>query len=242
LDGEGDVAHILLIEDDTEVVQFTRSLLDQEGYNLEIATDGESGLAAYMRRRPDLILLDVFVPRLDGLRFAREIRQRFPSDHVPVVVWTGAYEPERMGDLVRTPHVLPKPVDSAELLEVVRRALNQDDVSKRKLLRVLCVSESVPRLRALVRELRTGFDVHTASRWEEVPALLDVHVYEGLVVDVSGAEGVAVLQAAAARHRDIGRIALGGDPELETSGAVDAVLPLDHAEGALADRLHAILG
>jgi DNA-binding response OmpR family regulator len=241
------MSHILLIEDDHEVVDFTRTLLEKHGYRIEAVHDGEAGLAAYMTERPSLILLDVFVPRLDGLRFAREIRRRFPADHVPVVVWTGAYEPERIGDLVETPHVLRKPSDSDELLEVVRRALNQDAEHKRRQLRVLCVSTSMPRLRGLVRELRDGFDVHTATRGEEALALLEVRPYEGLVVDLADEDGLAVLRKVAAEQKHVGRVALlapgaADDPALLGPGAADAVLPFEHAPGTLADRLHAILG
>ena len=42
-------------------------------------------------------LLDVFVPRIDGLRFARSVQTQFPLDRIPIVVWTGAYEPESIG-------------------------------------------------------------------------------------------------------------------------------------------------
>jgi CheY-like chemotaxis protein len=250
------MTYILLLEDDLEVVASTRSLLEKKGYQVQAVHDGEAGLAAYMTQRPSLILLDVFVPRLDGLRFARELRRRFPGDHVPLVVWTGAYEPDRIGDLVETPHVLPKPVSADELLEVVQRALNEDAAGKRTQLRVLCVSQSVPTLRNLVRELREGFDVHTASRWEEALALLDVRPYEAVIVDVAGGgadelDGAAVLRRVAAAHRQLGRVALVGAAdagaqalgrELTESGAADAVLPIVHAPGQLADRLHSILG
>jgi DNA-binding response OmpR family regulator len=242
------VAHILLIEDDDEVVAFTRTILAKHSYGLDVAQDGEAALAAYMTRRPDLILLDVFVPRLDGLRFAREIRSRFPSDNTPIVVWTGAYEPEKMGDLVDTPHVLPKPVSSEELLEVVRRALHAETPSKA--LRVLAVARGAAILRALVRELREEFDVNTADRWEEVLALLDIRAYEAVVVDLGSTpeDGAAVLRSAAARDKQVARIALLGPGQealgktLIDSGAAEAVLPPDRAPGALGARLHAILG
>ena len=157
-----------MVEDDEDVVEFSRALLEKHNYSFEVATDGEAALVAYMTRRPDLLLLDVFVPRLDGLRFAREIQTRYPNDHIPIVVWTGAYEPDKIGDLLETPHVLPKPVGSDELLEVVRRALHAD--MRPKALRVLAVSGSTHAVRELVRELREDFDVHTATRWEEALA------------------------------------------------------------------------
>ncbi|HEX6839438.1 MAG TPA: response regulator, partial [Polyangia bacterium] len=120
------MAHILLVEDDAEVVGYARNVLENKGFTVEVAGDGEAALVAYMTRRPDLILLDVFVPRIDGVRFARQLQEKFPLDRVPIVVWTGAYEPESIGDLLDTPHVLHKPAASEELLEVVGRALGQE--------------------------------------------------------------------------------------------------------------------
>ena len=179
------MAHILLVEDDAEVVGYARNLLENKGYTLDVAGDGEVAMVAYMTRRPDLILLDVFVPRIDGLRFARVLRERYPLDRVPIVVWTGAYEPESIGDLLDTPHVLHKPAASDELIEVVQRALGQE--TKERALRVLVVSEKVAALRALVEELRAEFDVSTASRWDEALALVDVRPYEAVVVDMAEA-------------------------------------------------------
>jgi CheY-like chemotaxis protein len=242
------MAHILLVEDDADVVTFARGLLESHGLTVDVANDGEAAMVAYMTRKPDVILLDVFVPRIDGLRFARQVQTNFPLDRTPIVVWTGAYEPESIGDLLDTPHVLHKPVAGEELLEVVRRALG--DETKSRALRVLVVSQSNASLRGLVGELRAEFDVHTASRWEEVLALLEVRPYEAVIVDVAGEarEGAAVLRHIAATHRQIGRVALIAPAqaalgrELESLGAAEAVLPLEHSAGALADRLHAILG
>jgi CheY-like chemotaxis protein len=244
------MAHILLVEDDAEVVEMTRHLLTRDGHVIEVAGDGETAMVAYMTRRPDLILLDVFMPRIDGLRFAREVQSRFPGDRTPIVVWTGAYEPESIGDLLATPHVLRKPTESAELIEVVKRALGNE--TKPRALRVLAVSAETSTLRFLVNELRAEFDVHTASRWEEALALIDVRAYEAVVVDVAPAsgerDGVGVLRAAHARHSDMARIALVTPEQqavarsLSDSGAAEAVLTRPWADGALGGQLHAILG
>ncbi|MDB4968376.1 MAG: DNA-binding response regulator [Myxococcales bacterium] len=246
------MAHILLVEDDADVVTYARVLLESHSHTVEVAGDGEAAMVAYMTRRPDVILLDVFVPRIDGLRFALKVRETFPLDRTPVVVWTGAYEPESIGDLLDTPHVLHKPAASEELLEVVRRALG--DETKSRALRVLVVSESPAALRGIVGELRADFDVHTASRWDEALALIDVRPYEAVVVDVATGEdnderdGVGILRAVHARYRDMARVALiayeqenlGHD--LATSGAAEVVMKRPWPDGALSEKLHAIVG
>ena len=246
------MAHILLVEDDAEVVGYARNVLEAKGFTVEVAGDGEAGLVAYMTRRPDLILLDVFVPRIDGVRFARQLQEKFPGDRVPIVVWTGAYEPESIGDLLATPHVLRKPAASDELVEVVQRALGEE--TKARALRVLVVSSSLATLRALVDELRAEFDVHPASRWDEALVLVEVRPFEAVVVDVSpdGArderDGVGILRALHARHRDTARVAviapeqheLGSD--LKESGTAEVVLTRPWDKGALPQELHAIVG
>jgi CheY-like chemotaxis protein len=246
------MAHILLVEDDAEVVGYARNVLEGKGFTVEAAGDGEAALVAYMTRRPDLILLDVFVPRIDGIRFARQLHEKYPGDRVPIVVWTGAYEPESIGDLLDTPHVLHKPVASDELVEVVHRALGQE--TKPRALRVLVISEKLATLRSLVEELRAEFDVHPASRWDEALLLVEVRPYEAVVVDVSpdGArderDGVGILRAVHARHRDTARVAVVA-PEQETlaralkeSGTAEVVLTRPWAKGALPNELHAIVG
>ena len=248
------MAHILLVEDDAEVVGYARNVLENKGFTVEVAGDGEAALVAYMTRRPDLILLDIFVPRIDGIRFARQLAERYPGDRVPIVVWTGAYEPESIGDLLETPHVLHKPAASEDLVEVVQRALGQE--TKQRALRVLVVAEKVATLRALVEELRAEFDVHPASRWDEALLLVEVRPFEAVVVDMSSTEvdsreerdGIGILRALHARHRDTARVAVIAPEQavlgraLEDTGTAEVVLTRPWDKGALPNELHAIVG
>jgi CheY-like chemotaxis protein len=248
------MAHILLVEDDAEVVGYARHVLENKGFTLDVAGDGEAALVAYMTRRPDLILLDVFVPRIDGIRFARSLQEQFPGDRVPIVVWTGAYEPESIGDLLDTPHVLRKPAASEELVEVVQRALGQE--TRARGLRVLVVAEKVATLRALVEELRAEFDVHAASHWDEALLLVEVRPFEAVVVDVSSTgagsreerDGTGILRAVHARYRDTARVAVIAPGQLllgrtlKDSGTAEVVLTRPWDKDALSNELHAIVG
>src|SRR5439155_53109 len=123
-----------------------RRLLAQLGDGeLLVEPEGAFGLGAIEAREPQL-RVGLAVALLGGLE--RSVRTQFPLDRIPIVVWTGAYEPESIGDLLDTPHVLHKPAASDELLEVVRRALG--DETKSRALRVLVVSQSTPSLRGIV--------------------------------------------------------------------------------------------
>jgi CheY-like chemotaxis protein len=241
------VAHILLIEDDDEVVAFARSLLHKGGFTVDVAGDGDRALAAYMTKRPDAILLDVFVPRLDGLRFARRIAERFPADRVPIVVWTGAADPDSMGDLIETPHVLAKPVGGDELMEVLRRALHQR--TRRSAPVVLLAGRRAATLRSLVRELRDQLDVQTALAPDEALRLMRELRPQAVLVDLGGdeREGGELLRDLQARFPKVPRLALVSDAQapyaesLVASGAATGLHRTAAPRALLRDRLRAIM-
>lgn len=76
---------ILIVEDEKDLVKILRYNLEKEGYRTVAAADGESGLAAFRREKPGLILLDVMLPRLDGFEFCKTVRQESPT---PILMLT----------------------------------------------------------------------------------------------------------------------------------------------------------
>jgi DNA-binding response OmpR family regulator len=76
---------ILLVEDDATIREMTRLSLERDGFRVETAEDGPSGLAAFLAQPPDMVLLDVMLPGLDGVSVCRAIRE---SSVVPVVMLT----------------------------------------------------------------------------------------------------------------------------------------------------------
>src|SRR5689334_14773408 len=76
---------VLVIDDEREIATIARDYLTRAGYEVTIAADGRSGLEAARRLRPDLIVLDLGLPRLDGLEVARALRQ---TSDVPIVMLT----------------------------------------------------------------------------------------------------------------------------------------------------------
>src|SRR5215211_5993086 len=76
---------LLLVEDDPEVRSVLRLALEDEGYDVEEAGDGRSGLERFERAQPDLVLLDLRLPDLRGLDLCREMRQ---SSIVPIIIVT----------------------------------------------------------------------------------------------------------------------------------------------------------
>jgi DNA-binding response OmpR family regulator len=76
---------VLLVEDDATIREMTRLSLERDGFRVETAGDGHAGLAAFLAAPPDLVLLDVMLPGLDGVSVCRTIRE---SSVVPVVMLT----------------------------------------------------------------------------------------------------------------------------------------------------------
>lgn len=91
------VNRILIIEDNLLAATVYRSTLARAGYQVEVAADGEAGLAAVARSVPDLIVLDMMLPKLDGIEVLRHIRAEHPS--LPVIVTSNAYTSERVDAL-----------------------------------------------------------------------------------------------------------------------------------------------
>jgi len=80
---------ILIVEDDQFLREFYQELLQEEGYTVEVAAEGETGLAKISQGGHDLILLDIMLPKKDGLEILRELRVKPPQGiNGPIVVLT----------------------------------------------------------------------------------------------------------------------------------------------------------
>lgn len=80
---------VLIVEDEARLAQVMSDYLRQAGYQTEIRGDGEAGLAAARELKPDLILLDLMLPKLDGLAVCREVRK---SSQIPIIMVTAKVE------------------------------------------------------------------------------------------------------------------------------------------------------
>jgi two-component system response regulator MprA len=127
---------ILLVEDRAEVLEVVRRTLVSNGYAVETATDGEEGLHKALDLQPDLLILDVGLPRLDGIALARELRNRSFSAPVLMLTAHDTVSDTVLGLDAGADDYLPKPFDYHELLArvkaLLRRAtLRADDVTMR---------------------------------------------------------------------------------------------------------------
>jgi len=114
---------VLIIEDDPVVIQSTSLVLQTVGCTVESALGGQEGLARAAELKPDLILLDIMMPDLDGWQVLQRLKGSEETQEVPVVIFT-AYEVARgrEGLLERGAiGLVQKPFEPEELIDIVRR-------------------------------------------------------------------------------------------------------------------------
>ena len=120
---EGIPLRALVVDDSAVIRDLIAVNLQLEGLEVATAEDGESALEAVARRRPDVITLDVMMPRLNGFDTVARLRDNPATADIPVVVVTGraqAADVDRGRDLGVDAY-LTKPFEPAELVEVVTR-------------------------------------------------------------------------------------------------------------------------
>ncbi len=108
------IRRILLVDDNIDAARSTEILLRRAGYAVELARDGEEALEKAFRLRPNLVILDVGLPRVDGYAVARELRRQ---TNIPLVALS-AYAPEESTSLLFDAYLV-KPVEPDELVQVL---------------------------------------------------------------------------------------------------------------------------
>jgi putative two-component system response regulator len=118
----GRLGAVLVVDDDPSVRSYFRRLLGARGYAIDEAADGRSALEAIAARPPDLVLLDVNLPEVNGFDVCRQVRQDAATRLTPIIMVTGLdAKPQRIEGLdAGADDFLTKPVDAQELLARVR--------------------------------------------------------------------------------------------------------------------------
>jgi CheY-like chemotaxis protein len=116
---------VLVVDDEADVRTFITAVLRKRGYATVTASDGREALTVVERERPDLIILDLAMPKQSGTDFFRKLSKDTGLSHIPVIVVSGLAGRHLA---VRRPFaVFDKPIDPDEFGEAVDRALGADE-------------------------------------------------------------------------------------------------------------------
>ena len=120
-----DKHRILFIEDEPSIITTASRRLELSGFEVVVAEDGQDGLAKARTIQPDLIILDVRIPKLDGLEVCRQLKGDPRYRHIPIVIWTvQANQKERiLADQYGADAYILKPSDSKELVRRIQALL-----------------------------------------------------------------------------------------------------------------------
>ena len=118
--------YVLIVDDDPDLVETVSMMLEAKGYEVGKAYDGVEGEEAIKQRRPDLLVLDVMMPRKDGYKLCAELKANSATRDIPIILLTAVGEAvtttsytHAQGMSTEAEEYIPKPVDSKTLVEAV---------------------------------------------------------------------------------------------------------------------------
>jgi len=149
--------HILVVDDDKNSRLFLTALLEEAGYTVTAAIDGEDALEKMDRSHVDLVVLDIMMPKMDGYEFTRVIRE---SDaNLPILMVSAKQLPadKHKGFAVGTDDYITKPIDDEEMLYRIKALLRRAKIATER--------------RITVGEVVLDYDSFTVSKGDQVQEL-----------------------------------------------------------------------
>ncbi|HEX8597718.1 MAG TPA: response regulator transcription factor [Chloroflexia bacterium] len=123
------MTRVLVVDDEVDIRQVLVYVLADEGYEVDEAPNGEAALELIERQHPDVIILDMKMPGIDGWEFAKRYRELY-GNRAPILVLTAAQDAARRGDDISAESYVPKPFDIDVLLERVSTLVRTVDTGK----------------------------------------------------------------------------------------------------------------
>jgi len=92
---------VLIVEDEPAMVKIVSNRLEHDGIKVIYANDGEAGLSAALANHPDLILLDILMPKMHGMELLRKLRAEQWGKQIPVIILTNLSDPEKETEAIK---------------------------------------------------------------------------------------------------------------------------------------------
>ena len=118
---------ILVVDDEVDLVKTIQFSLEVEGYTVLVSNDGEDALSQARKESPDLILLDIMLPKLDGYKVCRLLKFDERYKHIPILMMTAKTQEKDkvLGMETGADEYITKPFDMDELMEKIKEYLKQ---------------------------------------------------------------------------------------------------------------------
>ncbi len=163
---KGMPAKVVIVEDNPVTVRSLTKTIDWEGRGCTIAgtaTDGEAGKALILRVRPDILLLDIRMPRMDGLQMLEEVRAAVPECKVIIITGYDRFQYASRAIKLSVFDYILKPIRNAEVEEVIDRALADMKSREEQVLAMHCAKQVAAQahlLSLMMNESHSGQNVH----------------------------------------------------------------------------------
>ena len=126
---------ILIVDDEEDILAYLTTLFTDNGYETVTAHDGKEALDVMKKQKPDLVTLDIIMPKESGVRFYREVKEDDELKNTPIIIITAmtgwGYDPDGFHKFIKSRKQVPppegflsKPVDRDELLKIVKAQLS----------------------------------------------------------------------------------------------------------------------
>lgn len=193
--------NILIVEDETALSSVLKSKLEKEGYTVKVAEDGEEGYEKIKEWKPDLILLDIVMPKMDGYRVLEKMKDE--DVHIPVIIISNSGQPvelEKTKKLGAVDHLIKTQFEPKEVIKKVSAYLDgkkqegeQGEVEKKKSkdgendldVKVMVVEDDSFLRDLITRELsKRGFTIYEGVDGEKAVSQLDKIKPDIILLDI----------------------------------------------------------
>jgi DNA-binding response OmpR family regulator len=253
---------ILIIEDEQILGEILQSKLTEEGYTVFWELNGEDGLRKIREIKPDMVLLDIVMPKMDGYEVLEEVHKDKTLKNIPIIIISNSGQPveiTRVLKLGAKDYIIKAQFGPDEVLEKMRKYLNKESLEEKKErnknisdIKILLVEDDAFLSSITVGYLKKeGYDVSSVADGALVLKLLEKNVPDLMLLDVvmPGMNGFEVLKAIKSdeRYKNISVVMfsnLGQEHEIEESkrlGAEDFWVKAKFTPKKIIDSINALL-
>ena len=118
---------ILVVDDEINILKTLADLLGSNGYEVVTAMDGKAGIEMARKAKPDLVLLDIMMPKVSGIELLKKVKNETKQAHIPIIVLSAKSNIETIEEAMKNyaDKYMTKPYEPEDLLDSIRKALDR---------------------------------------------------------------------------------------------------------------------